>query len=54
MNNGQWFDYLTNVFDEEHNLIRIILIGEDNAVRVLAREDYEWEKKQQLKKQKEY
>jgi hypothetical protein len=39
MNNPMWFDYLTRIFDEEHNLIRVVLIGEDNAVRVLAKEE---------------
>ena len=39
MNNERWFDYLTQTFHEEHNLTRIVLIGEDNAVRVLAVED---------------
>ncbi len=43
MKNEQWFNYITNVFDEEHNLVRIILIGEDNAIRVLQKESYEGE-----------
>jgi len=41
MKNEQWFDYITNTFDEEHNLVRIILIGEDNAIRILQKENYE-------------
>ncbi len=43
--NEQWFDYLTNIFHEEHDLTRVILIGKDNAVRVLAREDSEKNRK---------
>ncbi len=41
MDNENWFDYLAEVFHEEHNLTRVILVGEDNAIRVLAVEDNE-------------
>ncbi len=44
MNNSNWFDYLAQIFHQEHNLTRVILIGEDNAIRVLAVEDTEDEK----------
>ena len=43
MNNKNWFDYLTQIFDEEHNLVRVILIGEDNAIRILQKENYDAE-----------
>lgn len=36
MKSEEYFDYLLDVFDEEHHLVKIILIGEDNAVRLLA------------------
>jgi len=36
MNNGQYFNYLLEAFDDEHNLCRVVLIGEDNAVRLLV------------------
>lgn len=42
MNNEQYLDYLVDVFDEEHKLIRVILIGEDNAVRLLVLDDEKW------------
>lgn len=42
MNNEEYFDYLLNSFDEEHHLTRIVLIGEDNAVRLLVLND-KWE-----------
>jgi len=44
MDNKQYFDYLLDTFDEEHHLIRIVLIGEDNAVRLLVLDDDKWEK----------
>ncbi len=47
MNNEQYFDYLLNSFDEEHNLIRIVLIGQDNAVRLLVMDDDKWEEVKQ-------
>lgn len=44
MNNEQYFDYLLNSFDEEHQLTRIVLIGEDNAVRLLVLDNKkQWE-----------
>ncbi len=43
MNNEQYFDYLLNSFDEEHQLTRIVLIGEDNAIRLLVMEKDKWE-----------
>ncbi len=43
MNNKEYFDYLLNIFDEEHHLIRIVLIGEDNAVRLLVLDDEKWD-----------
>ncbi len=42
MNNVEYFDYLFDTFDEEHKLIRIILIGEDNAIRLLVLENEKW------------
>ena len=43
MNNKEYFDYLLNIFDEEHHLIRVVLIGEDNAVRLLVLDDEKWD-----------
>jgi len=44
MNNEQYFNYLLDSFDEEHKLIRVVLIGEDNAVRLLVMDEKkEWE-----------
>ena len=43
MNNEQYFDYLLNSFDEEHKLIRIVLIGQDNAIRLLVMDNDKWE-----------
>lgn len=45
MNKEEYFDYLLEVFDEEHKLIRIVLIGEDNAVRLLVMDDSGWDEK---------
>ena len=43
MTDEQYFDYLINTFDEEHHLTRIVLIGEDNAVRLLVMDEKkEW------------
>ena len=43
MTDEQYFDYLLNTFDEEHHLTRIVLIGEDNAVRLLVMDEKkEW------------
>jgi len=42
MNNEQYFNYLLDAFDEEHHLIRIVLIGEDNAVRLLVLDNEKW------------
>jgi hypothetical protein len=44
MTDEQYFDYLLNTFDEEHKLTRIVLIGENNAVRLLVLDDKkQWE-----------
>ncbi len=43
MNNEEYLDYLINTFDEENNLIRIVLIGENNAVRLLVLDNEKWE-----------
>ena len=43
MTDEQYFDYLLNTFDEEHHLIRVVLIGEDNAVRLLVLDNEKWE-----------
>ena len=43
MENKNWFDYLAQVFHEEHDLVRVILIGKDSAIRILQREDFEGE-----------
>lgn len=39
MNNEQYFDYLLDAFDEENKLTKIILIGENNAVRLLVMDE---------------
>ncbi len=36
MEDEKYFDYLLNIFDEEHHLVKVVLIGEDNAVRLLV------------------
>ncbi len=38
MNNEEYFDYLLDTFDKEHKLTRIVLIGEDNAIRLLVKD----------------
>lgn len=43
MKNEEYFDYLLDTFNEEHHLIRIVLIGEDNAVRLLVLDNEKWE-----------
>lgn len=46
MKNEEYFDYLLDNFDEEHNLVKIVLIGEDNAVRLLVVDEGDkWRKK---------
>ncbi len=43
MNNEQYFDYLLDTFDKEHKLTRIVLIGEDDAIRLLVLDENKWE-----------
>jgi len=36
MDNGEYFDYLLDCFDKEHHLVKLVLIGEDDAIRLLV------------------
>ncbi len=43
MNNEEYFDYLLDTFDREHKMIKIILIGKDDAIRLLVLDKNKWE-----------
>ncbi len=42
MNNEDYFDYLLDTFDREHKMNKIILIGEDDAIRLLVMDNNKW------------
>lgn len=45
MNNEEYFNYMMETFHEEHDLISVVLIGKDHAVKLIGRDRETWEEK---------
>ena len=46
MNDQEYLDYLVDIFDKENQLEKVILIGKNNAIRLLVMSGEKWKEDQ--------
>ncbi len=46
MNDQEYLDYLVDTFDKENKLEKVILIGKNNAIRLLVMTEEKWKEDQ--------